>query len=89
VLSSRDFVKIHYVDLKKLNPSLPIYIRPCDGVEPHVAARYGTCHLYHLLPSIQGDYNRLGEVAWQIQSEIYYVHCLSFPYVNQIAACTP
>lgn len=38
----REFVINHYPELKKLNPTLPIYIRPCDGVEPHIAARYGT-----------------------------------------------
>lgn len=32
----------NYVDLKALNPGLPIYIRPTDGVEPHIGARYGT-----------------------------------------------
>lgn len=37
-----DFVKQHYTDLKALNPGLPIYIRPADGVQPHIAARYGT-----------------------------------------------
>lgn len=35
----------NYVDLKALNPGLPIYIRPSDGVEPHVGARYGTSHI--------------------------------------------
>jgi hypothetical protein len=38
----REFVQKHYKSLKDANPRLPIYIRPCDGVKPHVAARYGT-----------------------------------------------
>lgn len=37
---TRDFIKDNYALLKALNPGLPIYIRPCDGIEPHVAARY-------------------------------------------------
>lgn len=36
-----EFIKKNYNDLKVLNPGLPIYIRPADGVQPHVAARYG------------------------------------------------
>ena len=27
--------------MKKLNPKLPMYIRPCDGISSFVAARYG------------------------------------------------
>lgn len=38
----REFIKKNYRDLKVLNPGLPIYVRPSEGVEPHVAARYGT-----------------------------------------------
>lgn len=34
-------MKKYYTDLKVLNPGLPIYIRPADDIEPHVAARYG------------------------------------------------
>lgn len=37
----REFIKNNYTDLKALNPGLPIYVRPADGVEPHIAARYG------------------------------------------------
>lgn len=42
--SPSEFIKKNYTDLKALNPGLPIYIRPCDGAEPHVAARYGKYH---------------------------------------------
>mmetsp|Transcript_9678 Transcript_9678/g.29412 ORF Transcript_9678/g.29412 Transcript_9678/m.29412 type:complete len:119 (-) Transcript_9678:385-741(-) len=37
---TREFVRKYYPDLKLLNPGLPIYIRPCDGVEPSVSVRY-------------------------------------------------
>lgn len=37
---TREFVKSNYADLKAFNPGLPIYVRPAEGVEPHVAARY-------------------------------------------------
>lgn len=39
-IGTREFVKKYYTDLKVLNPGLPIYIRPADDIEPHVAARY-------------------------------------------------
>lgn len=35
-----EFIKTNYTDLKALNPGLPIYIRPADGVEPCISARY-------------------------------------------------
>lgn len=38
---TRAFIKHNYPDLKALNPGLPIYIRPSDGADPHIAARYG------------------------------------------------
>mmetsp|Transcript_695 Transcript_695/g.1655 ORF Transcript_695/g.1655 Transcript_695/m.1655 type:complete len:90 (+) Transcript_695:367-636(+) len=38
----RDFLKKYYPELKTLNPGLPIYVRPCDGVDAKVLARYGT-----------------------------------------------
>mmetsp|Transcript_1533 Transcript_1533/g.3609 ORF Transcript_1533/g.3609 Transcript_1533/m.3609 type:complete len:117 (-) Transcript_1533:57-407(-) len=37
---TREFVEKEYKLLKALNPGLPIYVRPCDNVEPHVAARF-------------------------------------------------
>ena len=38
----RAFLERHYATVKELNPGLPIYVRPCDGVsEPYVAARIG------------------------------------------------
>lgn len=40
----REFVQKYYADLKKLNPNFPIYIRPCDGVQPTIAARYSTSY---------------------------------------------
>ncbi|CAM1312143.1 Uncharacterised protein g5897 [Pycnogonum litorale] len=36
----RDFVELHYVDLKKNNPKFPILIRECSGVLPKLWARY-------------------------------------------------
>mmetsp|Transcript_707 Transcript_707/g.1703 ORF Transcript_707/g.1703 Transcript_707/m.1703 type:complete len:173 (+) Transcript_707:367-885(+) len=36
----RDFLKKYYPELKTLNPGLPIYVRPCDGVDAKVLARY-------------------------------------------------
>lgn len=40
LIDYREFVQKNYRNFKQHNPTLPIYIRPCDGVEPHVAARY-------------------------------------------------
>ncbi|CDF39649.1 NADH:ubiquinone oxidoreductase B8 subunit [Chondrus crispus] len=37
---TRDFIKNNYKTFKVLNPGLPIYMRPSDGAQPHVAARY-------------------------------------------------
>jgi NADH dehydrogenase (ubiquinone) 1 alpha subcomplex subunit 2 len=37
----RDFVEQHYVELKKANPTFPILIRECSGVQPKLWARYG------------------------------------------------
>lgn len=52
-LVPRAFLTAHYKDLKTANPSLPIYLRPCDGASPHVAARYGkTPPLLSLLRSM-------------------------------------
>lgn len=39
---TREFIKKNYTDIKALNPGLPVYIRPADGVQPHIAARYGS-----------------------------------------------
>lgn len=36
----REFIKNNYKELKGLNPKLPIYIRPADGVLPQISARY-------------------------------------------------
>uniref|UniRef100_A0A8C4SSE4 NADH dehydrogenase [ubiquinone] 1 alpha subcomplex subunit 2 n=1 Tax=Erpetoichthys calabaricus TaxID=27687 RepID=A0A8C4SSE4_ERPCA len=36
----RDFIEQHYVTLKKANPSFPILIRECSGVQPKLWARY-------------------------------------------------
>lgn len=38
----REFVKKNYGDIKARNPSLPVLIRECSGVEPQLWARYGT-----------------------------------------------
>uniref|UniRef100_A0A674D077 NADH dehydrogenase [ubiquinone] 1 alpha subcomplex subunit 2 n=2 Tax=Salmo TaxID=8028 RepID=A0A674D077_SALTR len=37
---ARDFVEQHYVELKKANPTFPILIRECSGVQPKLWARY-------------------------------------------------
>ncbi|XP_064636363.1 NADH dehydrogenase [ubiquinone] 1 alpha subcomplex subunit 2-like [Lineus longissimus] len=36
----RDFIESHYVNVKKANPTFPILVRECSGVEPKMAARY-------------------------------------------------
>ncbi|XP_053253418.1 NADH dehydrogenase [ubiquinone] 1 alpha subcomplex subunit 2 [Podarcis raffonei] len=36
----RDFIKQHYVTLKKANPDFPILIRECSDVQPKLWARY-------------------------------------------------
>ncbi|KAG8189674.1 hypothetical protein JTE90_022489 [Oedothorax gibbosus] len=36
----RDFIRKHYVPIKKQNPAFPILIRECEGVEPKIYARY-------------------------------------------------
>ncbi|KAJ8733681.1 hypothetical protein PYW07_014232 [Mythimna separata] len=36
----RDFIKNHYVAIKKENPKFPILIRECAGVQPRIWARY-------------------------------------------------
>ncbi|KAK9512806.1 hypothetical protein O3M35_001140 [Rhynocoris fuscipes] len=35
----RDFIEKYYVDIKKSNPSVPILIRECEGVQPKLWAR--------------------------------------------------
>jgi len=35
----REFIRNEYPILKKFNPGLPIYVRPCEGAEPFVAVR--------------------------------------------------
>ncbi|XP_076811327.1 NADH dehydrogenase [ubiquinone] 1 alpha subcomplex subunit 2-like [Clavelina lepadiformis] len=37
----RDFIENHYVTVKQENPTFPILIRECSGVEPKIYARYG------------------------------------------------
>uniref|UniRef100_A0A182JWF8 NADH dehydrogenase [ubiquinone] 1 alpha subcomplex subunit 2 n=1 Tax=Anopheles christyi TaxID=43041 RepID=A0A182JWF8_9DIPT len=37
---ARDFVNKGYVQLKKENPTLPILVRECSGVQPRLWARY-------------------------------------------------
>mmetsp|Transcript_3010 Transcript_3010/g.6488 ORF Transcript_3010/g.6488 Transcript_3010/m.6488 type:complete len:101 (+) Transcript_3010:120-422(+) len=39
-LLDRAFVEKEYMDIKALNPLLPVYIRPANQVEPFVAVRY-------------------------------------------------
>jgi hypothetical protein len=40
-LRDREFITRNYTDLKALNPTLPILIRECSGVQPRLWARYG------------------------------------------------
>lgn len=40
-LIRREFVKKNYGDIKTRNPTLPVLIRECSGVEPQLWARYG------------------------------------------------
>ena len=37
----RDFVHNTYQELKKANPTLPILIRECSGIQARMIARYG------------------------------------------------
>jgi hypothetical protein len=37
----RNFLATSYGELKLLNPGLPIYIRCCDGIKPHISTRMG------------------------------------------------
>lgn len=48
-LICREFVKKNYGDLKTRNPTLPVLIRECSGVQPQLWARYGK------KPSIPSD----------------------------------
>ncbi|XP_033109599.1 NADH dehydrogenase [ubiquinone] 1 alpha subcomplex subunit 2-like [Anneissia japonica] len=36
----RDWVEKYYVDLKNQNPSFPIRVRECSGIQPKMYARY-------------------------------------------------
>ncbi|KAL0281651.1 UNVERIFIED_CONTAM: hypothetical protein PYX00_002573 [Menopon gallinae] len=36
----RDFISNHYISLKQNNPSCPILVRECMGVQPRLWARY-------------------------------------------------
>ncbi|CAK9881642.1 unnamed protein product [Sphagnum jensenii] len=38
--ATREFITRNYVDLKALNPTLPLLIRECSGVQPCLWARY-------------------------------------------------
>ncbi|XP_044332362.1 NADH dehydrogenase [ubiquinone] 1 alpha subcomplex subunit 2 isoform X2 [Aegilops tauschii subsp. strangulata] len=37
---AREFVKKNYGDIKTRNPTLPVLIRECSGVQPQLWARY-------------------------------------------------
>ncbi|XP_062513732.1 uncharacterized protein LOC134189471 [Corticium candelabrum] len=37
---TREFIEAHYVDIKRLNPTFPILIRECSGIQPRMYARY-------------------------------------------------
>ncbi|XP_050523492.1 NADH dehydrogenase [ubiquinone] 1 alpha subcomplex subunit 2 [Daktulosphaira vitifoliae] len=36
----RQFIEKYYVPLKKANPTFPILVRECSGIEPKVFARF-------------------------------------------------
>ncbi|XP_068628941.1 NADH dehydrogenase [ubiquinone] 1 alpha subcomplex subunit 2 [Battus philenor] len=36
----REFVEKSYVNIKKANPTFPILIRECSGIQPRIWARY-------------------------------------------------
>ncbi|KPJ17839.1 NADH dehydrogenase [ubiquinone] 1 alpha subcomplex subunit 2 [Papilio machaon] len=36
----REFIQKSYVSLKKANPTFPILIRECNGIQPRIWARY-------------------------------------------------
>jgi NADH dehydrogenase (ubiquinone) 1 alpha subcomplex subunit 2 len=36
----RDFISKHYVPLKEQNPSFPLLVRECSGIQPRLWARY-------------------------------------------------
>ena len=38
----RNFVANHYLEMKKVNPKLPILIRESKNATPRVVARFGT-----------------------------------------------
>ncbi|XP_077212363.1 NADH dehydrogenase [ubiquinone] 1 alpha subcomplex subunit 2-like [Tasmannia lanceolata] len=40
---TREYVHRNYKELKTMNPTFPILIRECSGVEPQLWARYDTC----------------------------------------------
>ncbi|KAL0895320.1 hypothetical protein ABMA27_011464 [Loxostege sticticalis] len=44
----REFIQKNYVNLKKDNPTFPILIRECSGVQPRVWARYEKGHEVYL-----------------------------------------
>ncbi|GJQ08871.1 hypothetical protein GpartN1_g662.t1 [Galdieria partita] len=35
----RNFLATSYEELKLLNPGLPVYVRCCDGIKPHISTR--------------------------------------------------
>ncbi|KAA8493831.1 NADH dehydrogenase ubiquinone 1 alpha subcomplex subunit 2 [Porphyridium purpureum] len=36
----RAFVESEYAGIKAANPTLPVYVRPVEGIEPFLAVRY-------------------------------------------------
>jgi len=36
----RDFVRAHFQEMKQANPTLPILVRECRGIQPSAAARF-------------------------------------------------
>lgn len=41
----REFIDKYYVGIKKENPTMPILVRECSGVQPKMYARYGEFRL--------------------------------------------
>ena len=45
------FLKDQYVPMKSANPSVPMLVRECKGVEPRIVCRFGlSCFSFFFLP---------------------------------------
>lgn len=48
----REFVQKFYVNIKRENPTTPILIRECSGVQPRLWTRMGNCNCWTLIKSL-------------------------------------